>query len=574
MNALLQKADIAGSVKVTLFSANDMKKPQKTFQFILDISPLGFDGNGIAAYYPICQANYHTDFLNDTFHDCKNAMDGQGGAIRGINGNINLTGCTFTNNEAVNGGHAFFQDDVTLTIQNCTFTGGHASTDGGGLYIQTSQVNNITGSTITGNTADRIGGGILNQSSLTITDSKVFSNTATVGGADIANRSGFNLMVEHDMEALAPLFADLNLLPVEWVNDFDSEAGVSVDGFEPTVENTFLKLTLEDIVEDPVDEPDPETGGSDDPEDPSGTEDPGSTDEQPGTGTEEGGSGSEGESGSSGTEEPAQDPSESPSGDETGTGTEGGTETPSENPSDDPGSGSSESGSNTSTEDNGSNQGSSDAPGTASETPGSSTSTTTDSNNASTTSTSTSSTTDSHDNTSTTSTSSDNSSDSHNSSTSSTDSHNSSSSTDNHSVTNNYYTNPERTSESTTQQPQVTVVNNIPSSAGQSSEDGQNHQEQTQVQQDNIRIQANGVNVTYEVIDGVHNITINSVQETTPVLQTFSASEPVPTASAPSDDKVVVNWYEIAKVILLGAILVNLMWKRKEKDCKKPCSKL
>jgi len=42
MNALLQKADIAGSVKVTLFSANDMKKPQKTFQFILDISPLDF----------------------------------------------------------------------------------------------------------------------------------------------------------------------------------------------------------------------------------------------------------------------------------------------------------------------------------------------------------------------------------------------------------------------------------------------------------------------------------------------------------------------------------------------------
>ena len=42
MNALLQKTDIAGSVKVTLFSANDMKKPQKTFQFILDISPLDF----------------------------------------------------------------------------------------------------------------------------------------------------------------------------------------------------------------------------------------------------------------------------------------------------------------------------------------------------------------------------------------------------------------------------------------------------------------------------------------------------------------------------------------------------
>ena len=42
MNALLPKADIAGLVKVTLFSAYDMKKSAKKFQFILDISPLDF----------------------------------------------------------------------------------------------------------------------------------------------------------------------------------------------------------------------------------------------------------------------------------------------------------------------------------------------------------------------------------------------------------------------------------------------------------------------------------------------------------------------------------------------------
>jgi len=35
-----KKADIAGLVKVTLFSANDMKTAQKIFQFTLDISPL------------------------------------------------------------------------------------------------------------------------------------------------------------------------------------------------------------------------------------------------------------------------------------------------------------------------------------------------------------------------------------------------------------------------------------------------------------------------------------------------------------------------------------------------------
>ena len=40
MRTLLEKAQIAGLIKCTHFSANDMKKPQKTFQLILDISPL------------------------------------------------------------------------------------------------------------------------------------------------------------------------------------------------------------------------------------------------------------------------------------------------------------------------------------------------------------------------------------------------------------------------------------------------------------------------------------------------------------------------------------------------------
>ena len=42
MNTLLQKAETAGLIKVTLFPANAMKMVQKTFQFTLDISPLDF----------------------------------------------------------------------------------------------------------------------------------------------------------------------------------------------------------------------------------------------------------------------------------------------------------------------------------------------------------------------------------------------------------------------------------------------------------------------------------------------------------------------------------------------------
>ena len=42
MNALLKKADFAGSINVTIFSAKDMKMILKLFQFTLDISPLDF----------------------------------------------------------------------------------------------------------------------------------------------------------------------------------------------------------------------------------------------------------------------------------------------------------------------------------------------------------------------------------------------------------------------------------------------------------------------------------------------------------------------------------------------------
>lgn len=577
------------------------------------IQNITFDGNGIAGMYPMCVANYNTDFLNDTFQNCiNNTFDGNGGAVKGITGNISLNGCIFTNNEAVNGGHAYIMNDTNLTIQDCTFTGGHASADGGGLYIQTSKQNTISNSTLTGNTADRIGGGILNQSALTITDSRVYSNTAAIGGADIANRNGFNLMVEHDMDALAQLFADLNLNPVEWVNDFDDEAGVTIDGFEPTVENTFLKLSLEAISTDDPEEPgedpgDPGEGGN------TGGESGGQDEPGTGEGGSEGGTGGE----SSGTETPGEDTgggTETP-GDDSGSGqggsddsgrgdssegqgtdpgsSEGGNDSTTD-PTENPGSGSSDEGSDSTPSDSESGQGSSDTPGTGTEagdgsgqasdasgnttTDNSSvtgdTSTITDSNNST-------NTTDSHDNTSAadshdSSTHSDShdsttNNDSHSSDSSRTDNSRSSTTNDSHnsSVTNNYYTSenpsapaPQAQQVASSQPPQVTVVNNIPSAEGQRSLSGQEQPQQNQVQQstDNIRIEANGVNVVYEVIDGVHSISINSTSQdaSAPVLQQL--------ATESASEKQVVNWYEIAKVILLAGILVNLIWKRKEKD--------
>jgi hypothetical protein len=118
--------------------------------------------------------------LSTTFHDNHaNVYSSNGGGLNALlrDGDLTITGSTFTGNTAARGGGGAFVDvDITstATISNSEFTGNDASLDGvagssgggGGLMA-----------TVAGDTANGSNGG-----TLTITDSVISGNSAIYGG--------------------------------------------------------------------------------------------------------------------------------------------------------------------------------------------------------------------------------------------------------------------------------------------------------------------------------------------------------------------------------------------------------
>lgn len=532
------------------------------------IQNITLDGNEIEGSQPICMTSGDTTFEQVTFKNCSNTETG--GAVWVYQGTAAFTNCLFDNNKAESGGHISVWSTGKMNLDNCILRNGYATKDGGGalFILNSSGLYNsvIENCTITNNFSERIGGGILNRGNIKIIDTMIYGNTASLGGADIANSDSSTIQIEKDIEQLQSLFSATNIRPVEWINDYNAETGESITFFTPSLENSFMKLIYEEI---PKEEPDDgDDGDADEPSKPGEQEEP-SIDENEN-------SGSETDSSKAETESPDA-PSDGNSDDSGSSGqdnTSEGQETDSGSTTDPSGSIEKDSDEDKIPEGESSSQDIFDAPSEDGETEqdtnaggdanittnsssvtGDTVSTATDSNS--------SVTNDSHDSTFTTS--------DHTTDTSKTDNSRTTTSNDSHdsSVVNNYYTSDDSESSNVSGQPQVTVVNNIPSNNGQQSSEIQNNQnlEQNQVQQksDNIRIEAHGANVLYEVADGVHSISINATgQETSEVvLKTNTTDSDLVPASA---DRQVVDWYEIAKVILLGAILLNLMWKRKEKD--------
>ncbi len=89
-------------------------------------------------------------------------------------GKLNLTKCTFTNNTAQ--WSSAIYNEGTSTVTNCTFTNNSASF-GGAIYINGNGNLTVTGSTFTDNNATR--GAIYNEGKLTVTGSTFTGNNAT-----------------------------------------------------------------------------------------------------------------------------------------------------------------------------------------------------------------------------------------------------------------------------------------------------------------------------------------------------------------------------------------------------------
>lgn len=461
---------------------------------------IDFDGGEISSLNTMIELNSSADFTNCSVKNCFTNSS----AVTISNGEASFNGCTFSQNKGNSGSHIGIQTNSKVTIQNCTFTGGQSGHIGGSIHMALDNCDvEITGSTITGNSASNVGGAIYNRGTLVVTSSKIYGNTAEKG-ADIY--SAVPMTIETQVTDLEAIYADENISVHGWLTETNE------------INEIFMKLDYENNPE--PSEPDngdntgdqgQDAGGSDDDSGNTDHSTPSDSSGDQGDSSGTGGNGDSGNTGQPGTGSDSSDQGSSGAGDNTSTDN-----------------------SNNSTTDSSSNN-------------------STTSTNANTTSTDSSQTTTNSGNTTT-----------DNRRTESSDNHSS--------TTYNYY----QTEQTPVQQPQMqseqakepVIINNYiqPSEQGQTASQGQQvdipasePEQQTIPAPDpsnNIRIDAKGADVVFEVKDGVYSISIN-------------ASEPVQDASASvPETKSSVNWYEIIKIVLLAALAVNMLWKPRKETTK------
>lgn len=430
------------------------------------------------------------------------------------NYNTNFNNATFQDCKAVfdecGGALSIMGGRVNLTdssfLNNSGVTGGH-------VYIMNDSQVSFIGCTFEGGSASK--GGAINQTNsssyIEIKSSTIKENTASESGGGIFCQGRMVIEDSKVFDNTAPLGEDITSTAYgnvqlqddpEILQQIFADENVTVTGWVTTTDdaaNTYRKFGYEAITEpEPTDPTNPDDGDN------SGTDNPSPSDPDDGTG----------DSNNNGDVSTPSDSSQNNSGNTTTDNSDHSTTT------------------NTTTDN-------------------SDHSSTTNSTNT-TTSTDSSMTNSNSGNTSTSTTS--------NSDNSKVD--NSQRTEDNSSVTNNYYqqTIPSQQVQQTQQQAQPLVIHNYIEPSQQpvtvNIPQGQQSEVPSYVVNDpsnNIKINAEGVNVTFEVIDGVYSININPMKSEQAV--------PEPASS--------VNWYEVIKIALLAAFVLNMMWKSKEKDsCK------
>lgn len=470
------------------------------------IKNLTFDGNDIDSGNAMVLVNNSCVLDDVIFENCSSSTS-YGAAVQAWGGTTTMNNCIFRNNSANDGSHVAVMNDGVLNMTGCSLTEGHATEYGGAILYNSSamQYGEIKSSLIYGNSADVSGGGIYVNTGRLVVDgtSKLYGNTAPKG-EDMTVLVTGNGSYSDSLDTLNELFADDNIKVNGWNWTED-----------PDTATKYYKLDYEDIVE------------------PSPTPDP----------SEPGDSGN--------TEEPSK-PGDSGSGDDSGNTGDSGKEEPSTPSPSDPGD---SSGDQDGKDDKKDDAGNTEKPGTPSD---ASSSTNTD--NSSHDSTTTTTDNSSHNNTT------DNSDHSSQNTTTNNNSDNSrTESSDNHSSTTyNYYQNQQQ--QTPVQQPQVqseqakdpVVINNYiqPSEQVLRGLQGQQMDIPASIDTDpgnNIRIDAKGADVTFEVKDGVYSITINA-----------SEPESVQTEEAASN----VNWYEVIKIVLLAVLAVDMLWKPRKEHTK------
>ncbi len=466
-----------------------------------DITNVDFDGNGYRADFPFIKTSGYATFTNCTFHGCGDSEDMRstgawGGAINIQFCSVLFNDCSFFENYALHGGHVAVDNYSQATFNNCTLKNGRATNSSGAVGIVASGATcEINGGVITENSAMDFGGGIGNAGILTVTGTKLFNNTANNGGADVGTMISGSTTLTDTVEELNALFAEDKIAVTGWVNDYDSENGIYIPDVDTSQEAALLKLQYSVIPDTPAETEEPST----DPETPTG--DDTQTDE-PTTPSDQGNTGNTDNS----------------------TVTDSHNSTDSHNTTDSHDSTTSDSNNSTSID--------------------SHNSTVTDSSTHTDTTTNTTTNTDNSVSAGDTVTNSINNTD-NSKVTNTTDSSTTNNTTNNSTstTTNNYY---QKQKGSAPVQPASAEVRVVV--VGDSAAPVTSPALVTAQPQQNMRIDAKGVNCKVEVIDGVYNISIESAQEEEP-------------AAVPEQD---VNWYQIIQIGLLAAIFICTLWGRKK----------
>jgi predicted outer membrane repeat protein len=133
--------------------------------------------------------------INTLFHR-NSAGGGSGGVIYSDRAEIVFTGCTFTENDASQGGA--IDTAGSAIIEDCTFTGNFTTSGlGGGINNYNTGTLEVTGSTFTGNQSGWAGGAISQRgTSATIADCAFVENAALGGGGGAMNAESGAVVIE------------------------------------------------------------------------------------------------------------------------------------------------------------------------------------------------------------------------------------------------------------------------------------------------------------------------------------------------------------------------------------------
>ena len=222
---------------------------------ITSFTGLIFDGAGKELLAPYLRITGAVSITGCTFKNC------------GVNGAINMSyaSCTiknssFKDNKSDYGAHILIGYKSTADISNSSFTGGIATVRGGGIYLDDpTSTATLTECTITGNVG-AYGGGIANWGSLTLENTLLYANTASVGGADLFSTGSYSMESIEDSKEFYHEAGRIE--PLSWESDY----------IDPDYGATCIKLSYEEYIApveptEPVD-PEPTEPSTPDPTDP------------------------------------------------------------------------------------------------------------------------------------------------------------------------------------------------------------------------------------------------------------------------------------------------------------------